>query len=114
MEKTIDVMDKPISGVKEAHSVASETLKKNKFSVNDKNVLGDAPLVEKKKSYEFGQKEKVEGEIILSDDFLGPKMIIRSIQIKSTPSKIVFISAQYQNQFGDQISGLLMGSRNIT
>lgn len=55
-------MEKPASGTKiETHSVASDTLKKSKFSVNDKNLIGEVPLVEKKKNYEFGSKESIAG-----------------------------------------------------
>ena len=93
-------MEKPASGTKiETHSVASDTLKKSKFSVNDKNLIGEVPLVEKKKNYEFGSKESIAGEINLSDDFLGHKHVIKAIQIKCTQHKILAINARYVNQF---------------
>ena len=101
MEKTIDVMEKAASGKIETHSAVSETLNKSKFSVNDKNMLSNAPLVEKKKNYEFGHKEPIPGEINLSDDFLGQKLIITVIQFKCTQSKIWSLKAQYINQFGN-------------
>lgn len=47
-------------------------------------MVGDAPLVEKKKNYEFGHKDPLSGEINLTDDFLGQKHTIRTIQFKCT------------------------------
>ena len=58
LEKTIDVIDKSPSGNIDSSSVVSDHLYKSKISnKNDKNfVENEAPLVEKKKNYEFGLK----------------------------------------------------------
>ena len=57
MEKTIDVMEKSVSGKIDVHSVVSENMKKSKFSDNDKNIhVKVPPMTEKRKNYEFGIK----------------------------------------------------------
>ena len=60
MEKTIDVMEKSVSGKIDSHTVVSENMNKSKFSDNDKNYQSKVThLAEKKKNYEFGIKENV-------------------------------------------------------
>lgn len=44
-----------------------------------KSVSVDAVLVEKRKSYEFTAKEPIADEISLSDDFLGGKLLVKSL-----------------------------------
>ena len=54
MGKTIDAIDKSVSGKIETQSIASDNLNKSKLSENDKNM--PAFQAQKKKNYEFGMK----------------------------------------------------------
>lgn len=95
-------MEKSASGNIDSQTVLSENLYKSKVSernkvVNDKNLKTSEIMIEKKKVYDFGLKESCEGEINLSDEFLGPKITIKSLAIRSGKDKIYSITAHYRN-----------------
>ena len=86
----------------------------NKSFADDKNVVSEAVLVEKRKMYEFGLKEgdNCEGVAVvtLGDDFLNQKLMVHSVTFRTRGDGIVGMTTSYVNGFGQVVSGYTMGS----
>lgn len=80
---------------------------------DDKNrrSAADVVVVERKKNYEFSMRETQQGDVQLSDEFLGGKFNLLKITLTSNGTRLLSIKASYA-EGTKVVEGMVLGWRD--